>query len=325
VVSKEGANLAAQNVYTMWGDFENLAKFPNSTLLNSTIGAAQATSIQMSGSFGRGNYNAAIVSFTQRNWKGLTLNTNFTWSRSMGTQFFAQANNGINPNNGYDFKNWGSYGPQPYDLRFVYNVQGLYELPFLKSQHGLLGRVAGGWSVAPFFRIQSGYPLYVYTDGSCSDQSWGQGNCTSGNIATNAVLLSAYTGGSSRHLGVAGSGGVGSGNGMNLFANPQAVYDQFRPFILGLDGPSGGGGGPLRGLSRWSFDSTLSKDIKFTERFGAMFVATLSNVFNHPIFHDPYLDLSDPKDFGVISGKAFGAATQINSPRQIEFGLRVHF
>ena len=65
-------------------------------------------------------------------------------------------------------------------------------------------------------------------------------------------------------------------------------------------------------LSHWSFDTTVSKDIKFTERFGAMFVATLSNLFNHPLFHDPYLDLSGPKDFGVISGKAFGGSTQIN-------------
>lgn len=100
---------------------------------------------------------------------------------------------------------------------------------------------------------------------------------------------------------------------------------QFRPFILGLDGPNGGGAGPLRGLSAWNVDLTASKDIKFTERFGATFFSTMSNLFNHPWFHDPYLDLQDPGDWGVISGGPFGVATQINSPRQIEFGLRVHF
>ena len=118
---------------------------------------------------------------------------------------------------------------------------------------------------------------------------------------------------------------------MNLFSNPEAVYNSFRPFILGLDGPNGGGGGPLRGLSQWNIDLTVSKDIHFTERFGLMFVATFSNLTNHPQFHDPYLDLQDPGDFGVISGGPFGLATQSGSqgngalPRQIEFGLRFRF
>ena len=331
-VDKEGApggNLTGQNVYSIWGD---LASVPGTVFNNSTIGGSQATSVQMSGAFGRGNYNGAIVSLTQRNWKGLTVNTNFTWSRSLGTQFYAQANNGINPNNGYDFKNWGSYGPQTYDLKFVYNLQSLYQLPFYKTQQGFLGRVLGGWAVAPLVTIRSGYPLLVYTDGNCSDETSGQGNCSSGSLGTNAVLLSGYSGGASRHLNVAGSNGVGTGgNGMNIFANPEAVYNQFRPFILGLDGPNGGGGGPLRGLSQWNIDLTVSKDIRFTERFGATFIATFSNLTNHPQLHDPYLDLQDPLDFGVISGGPFGSATQSGSqgngalPRQIEFGLRLHF
>ena len=235
----------------------------------------------------------------------------------MGSQFYAQANNGINPNNGYDFKNWGSYGPQPYDVRFVYNLQGLYQIPFMKAQHGFIGRAVGGWSIAPFFFIKSGYPLPVYTNGSCSDETWGQGNCTSGNLGTNAILTSAYTGGATRHTAAGGAG--------NLFADPTAVMGQFRPFILGLDGPNGGGGGPLRGLSQWHLDLTVSKEIKFTERFNARFISTFSNIFNHPWFHDPYLDLTDPGDWGVLSGSPFGVSTQINSPRQIEFGIRFGF
>jgi Carboxypeptidase regulatory-like domain len=331
VVAKEGNNLAAQNVYTMWGDFQNLTKFPGSTLLNSTIGAAQATSVQMSGAFGRGNYNGAFVSLTARQWQGLTVNTNFTWSRSLGTQFYAQANNGINPNNGYDFKDWGSYGPQRFDVRFVYNLQALYQLPFYKGQHGFLGRLAGGWALAPFFYARSGYPILVRTNGGCSDESWGQGNCSSGNLATNAVLLSPYTGGASRHFNVTGTNGIGTSGTMNIFANPAAVYNQFRPFILGLDGPNGGGYGPLRGLSQWNLDLTVTKEIKVTERFAARFIASMSNLTNHPQLHDPYLDLQDPKDFGVISGSGFQVATQSGSqgngasPRQIEFGLRISF
>lgn len=245
----------------------------------------------------------------------------------MGTQFFAQANNGINPGNGYDFKNWGSYGPQPYDIRFVYNLQGLYQLPFYKSQHGVIGHALGGWSVAPFFIARSGYPLLVYTDGNISDESWGQGNPNSGNLGTNAVLLSSYTGGSALHQSVPGSNGIGTnGIGVNLFKDPAAVYNQFRPFILGIDGPNGGGGGVLRGMSHWNLDLTVSKEVKFSERLNARFIVTMSNVMNHPWFTDPYLDLQDPADFGSIYNAINPNGTiQINSPRQIEFGIRFGF
>jgi len=333
LIAKEGnngtGNFSSQSLYTMWnhiGAAMGALGQTSSPFYQSTIGSTQATSVQMSGAFGRGNYNAAIVSLTARQWRGVTLNTNFTWSRSMGTQFYAQANNGINPNNGYDFKNWGSYGPQPYDIRFVYNLQGLYQLPFFKNQQGFEGKVLGGWAVAPFFTVKSGYPLFVYTDGNISDETLGQGNPNSGSLPTNAVMLSPYGGGSGIHH-TAGSNGVGTnGYGLNLFSDPSAVYNQFRPFILGLDGPNGGGGGPLRGLSHWNLDLTISKELKFTERFNARFIATFTNIMNHPWLHDPYLDLQDPANFGSITGAPFGVATQIGpGPRQIEFGLRFGF
>jgi len=334
LVVKEGApgtgNFSTQQLYTMWGHIGGAAGCKGVSacaFYNSLFGQQQASSAQMSGAFGRGNYNAAIVSLTARQWKGVTVNTNFTWSRSMGTQFYAQANNGINPNTGYDSKNFGSYGPQPYDIRFVYNLQGLYQLPFYKSQQGFRGRILGGWAVAPFLIARSGYPLLVYTNGSISDETFGQGNPNSGSLGTNAVLLSPYSGGSSLHQGVPGSNGTGTnGIGFNLFANPDKVYNQFRPFILGIDGPNGGGGGPLRGMSHWNLDLTVSKQIKFTERFNARFIATFSNIMNHPWFTDPYLDLQDQANFGSIYNSVSPTGTiQVNTPRQIEFGLRFGF
>ena len=92
--------------------------------------------------------------------------------------------------------------------------------------------------------------------------------------------------------------------------------------LLGLDH----GAGPLRGQSRWNLDLTVSKELKFTERFNARFIATFSNIMNHPWFTDPYLDLFDQADFGSIyNGVSPTGNIQINSPRQIEFGLRVGF
>ncbi len=332
--TNENSNIASQSLYTMWSHLGKTA--PGTPFAGSLIGQAQATSLQMSGAFGQGDYNAGFVSLSQRNWHGVTLNSNFTWSRSLGTQFYAQANNGINPNDGYDPTNHGSFGPQPYDITFVFNLQGLYQIPIYKNQSGFVGHILGGWAVAPFFTWHSGTPELVYTDGNISDETFGQGNPASGSLGTNAILLSPFTAGSSRINGinvattasanpdsVATNGNIANGGtGINMFANPIAVYNQFRPYILGLDnvnGVSGGGGGILRGQSRWQLDMTISKDIKFSDRFGLSIISTFTNILNHPWLPDPYLDLQDPQDFGVIPNG------QANAPRQIEFGARIRF
>ena len=46
--------------------------------------------------------------------------------------------------------------------------------------------------------------------------------------------------------GVNGNASKG-GSGLNMFADPNAIYGEFRRLILGLDG-SGGGAGVIRGF-----------------------------------------------------------------------------
>jgi hypothetical protein len=146
-----------------------------------------------------------------------------------------------------------------------------------------------------------------------------------------AVLTSAYTAGNSAHYGVTASNGFGSagnapkGTGINLFADPGAVAAQFRPLLPGLD-TNAGGNGILRGLPGWNLDATIAKDLLFRERFGATFLFQFSNVFNHVRFADPTLSLANPSTFGVITRSAAGSTTiPLYAPRQLEFGVRVHF
>ena len=86
----------------------------------------------------------------------------------------------------------------------------------------------------------------------------------------------------SANRGVVGSNGIGTNNleGLNMFADPSAVFNGFRRCILGID-TSCGGTGNLRGLNRWNLDATLAKEIKFTERVGLQFTMQFTNVFNH--------------------------------------------
>ena len=108
-----------------------------------------------------------------------------------------------------------------------------------------------------------------------------------------------------------------------MFADPSAVFNMFRRCILGID-TSCGGTGNLRGLNRWNVDATLAKEIKVTERVGLQFTMQFTNFFNHFQPGDPRdgsannLRLNQPTNFGKIT-------TAVYDPRQVEWGMRIHF
>jgi len=126
---------------------------------------------------------------------------------------------------------------------------------------------------------------------------------------------------------VPGSNGIGTNNptGLNMFANPEAVFKQFRPCVLGFD-TSCGGPGNIRGLPTWNLDATVAKDIGIRgERFGATLIFQFTNVMNHFQPLNPTLttlNLTNPTTFEVLASTGTG---QSNSPRSMEFGLRIHF
>ena len=115
-----------------------------------------------------------------------------------------------------------------------------------------------------------------------------------------------------------GSSGFSGPNGTTpgLFANPSAVYNCFRNPILGLDG--NGGAGTLRGQPFWNVDLQIKKNVRLAERYSLEFQTIFTNVFNHVQLTDPFLQLTDPGDWGALEG-------QLNTPRQMEFGLRLRF
>jgi len=180
--------------------------------------------------------------------------------------------------------------------------------------------------VSPLFTAQSGSPLEVNLSGGGTSncQSFGESNCSSDSTYENAVLTSKYTAGNSLHDNVTSTTSVASagnpakgGSGLNIFGDPNAVYGQFRRLIPGVDHTSGGTG-TLRNLPTWNLDMAIAKDFKVSEQIGVTFNAQFSNMMNHFQAGVPGLNIDSPTSFGVIT-------TQANTPRQIEFGLRVRF
>ncbi|HKD05704.1 MAG TPA: carboxypeptidase-like regulatory domain-containing protein [Bryobacteraceae bacterium] len=330
VAAQQKSAIVSTQVYNLWSALNAAPSWIlGRTLLASpavnggSVGT-QLTSYELAASNGWGNYNAAFLSFTAKDWHGLTARSNFTWGRAMGTGASAQSSSSQTVLNPWDLQE--SYGPQPFDIHFIYNLSILYREPFFRSQRGVLGRLLGGWTIAPLFTAQSGSPLQVSigTGTNTNAQSFGEVYGNGNSASENAVLMVPYTGGNSVHENVTVASGAGvngnaskGGSGLNMFADPNAVYGEFRRLILGLD-TTGGGAGVLRGLPTWNLDATLSKEIRGTERIGATVLFQFTNVLNHFQASNPSLNIDSPQTFGVITGQA-------NTPRQMEFGLRVHF
>jgi Carboxypeptidase regulatory-like domain len=331
VISNEMTNLTTQSVWSMWSDLDNGGfNFPRSMLntpLNCPTGAEIGCGGQMSSgvgvnaSIGHGNYNGAFVTLKMTNWHGITLQENFTWSKALGTGALVQATSEYTVNDPFDLHN--GYGLQSFDRKFVFNTVALIEDPWYKGQHGIIGHIAGGWSLSPILAIGSGVPLGCGTNQGDESAGQGFGSADSSNFFTNenCILTKAASGGSAS-LHPAGDGQF------NIFSNPDAVLSTLRPAILGLDSNTGGLG-VFRGLMYWNVDMRLVKDIHVAERVSLRFEYVVTNVFNHPVFADPAAGQPETAlgvDPTVGPGSSFGVVnTQGNNPRRMQFGLRLTF
>ena len=331
-------NLSSQNVWSLWSDLDSggfnpkvLPRSMMNTPLNCPTGneigcgGQLSSGVGINASLGHGNYNAGFVTVKMADWRGITAQSNFTWSKALGTGSVVQATSADTATDPFNLD--VMYGKQAFDRKFVYTMFVVYQPPFFKGQSGVLGHLLGGWTFAPLFAAGSGQPLPVGTINAGG--SYGEGdsnNFTANGNTENAVLIAPYTGGNSAHR-TAGTPGFGDGGlPVNLFANPQAVYNNFRNPILGLD-TKNGGWGILTGLPYWNMDMSIKKDVRITERIGSEFQIIFTNVLNHAQLLDPVgIALGSPGSFGNLPGE--GNGTNNNgpyTPRSMEFGFRVRF
>jgi len=317
-------------VYDFWTLLNKQTSWTLGRTLPSSVGtgipAGQLSAVYADASLGYGNYNAAYLSLTSRDFHSLTFHSNFTYGRALGTGNQTQATSSYSVVDPWNIH--AMYGPQYYDFKAVYNLTLLWQDPFYKGQRGILGHILGGWTIAPIFTAHSGAPLAVANlNGGC--ESFGEMNCSTGNTngLDGAVLAAPFTGGNSANYNVStSSGNVGTTNSskINMFANPAQVAAEFRSCILGID-TNCGSNGLIRGMGTWNVDATLSKDLGiWKERVGATLLFQFTNVFNHVQLYDPSLSLGSPQTFGVL-GSSNPNGGQSNTPRNMEFGLRIHF
>jgi Carboxypeptidase regulatory-like domain len=319
-------------VWSLWSDLDagpmqnSNGGLPGPTMMNNTNPAIGGTSPQMTSgpadnaSTGYGNYNAGFVSLKMADWKGLTLQSNLTYSKALGTGALVQASAGYTPDDPFNLGTM--YGNQTFNRKFVYNFFFVYQPPVFKGQSGLLGHALGGWTFSTVFSAGSGAPVELFTS-TGDGQEYGAGDDVNYFGNENAVPIApAKRGHAYSQPG---------GQFPNLFQAGPAAINDFRNPILGLDNKDCGYG-CFPGLPYWNMDLSVRKNFRVTEGISLEVQGVFANVFNHDQFLDPggiygsYLSpggSSNPNGFGALLGGS--AQEEPGGNRQIEVGARVRF
>ena len=342
VVANEGINLANALVWSLWSDLDAGVGCPT-TGCSSTLGGSDAfnfprsmqntpipgssfgtrgqvtSGVAVNASEGYGNYNAGFVSLKMADWKGLTMQSNFTYSKALGTGAFAQATSAYTPLDGFNLNS--TYGRQAFDRKYTYNAFFVYQPPFYKGQSGIMGRILGGWTFASIFSTGSGTPVIVASS-FFANQSFGGADGVGFGNNENAVPIGP--------IGPTGVYHNSPSNALpvNFFKNGVAQASNWRNPILGLD-TKDGGAGILNGLPYWNVDFSIKKNIKVAESISLELQGVFANIFNHDQWYDTTSALANNGSgvtMGLFNPGGFGALPgQTNDPRNIEVGIRVRF
>ncbi|HMX29425.1 MAG TPA: hypothetical protein PKC13_27815, partial [Blastocatellia bacterium] len=260
--------------------------------------------------------------------RGLLATVNYTFARSMD-QLGANQNSANTTPNSFDLT--VEYGPSTFDITHILNSTFRYDLPFGKGRFfntgNVLDKVVGGWYLSGIYTARSGDALTVVQGAGV----WG-GSLFLGFNSGAIPTTDPSSFGNETNRGINGSNNIGTngdpanrGTGLNLFNNPEQVFNSLRRVEISNDGRTGRAN-PFRGPSRWNVDLSLGKQTTIKEGLKVTFLADFFNAFNNVIFANPTLDLNNSRAFGVLT-------TQFIAPerggtagsRWIQLGLRIEF
>ncbi len=271
---------------------------------------------------GRSNYHAFVFTLRKNFSHGLVYDFNYTISKSLDQNGAWQNSAGQVPNS---FNLDAGYGPSNFDLTHIANLNWVYELPFGVNRRfsatGFWDKLMGGWFTAGVLSMRSGQPV-LFSQGG---QVWG-GGAIFGNAVGGIPTSDISRFGNGVNSNVTGSNGVGTnssaangGTGLNLFSDPETVFNSFRRINISTD--TRDGRGAIRVPPRWDLNLSFGKettivalDNPVTLTFSLDFINALNNVY----YTNPTFSFTNPAAFGTFN-------TQANNPRTIQFGLRIDF
>ncbi len=249
---------------------------------------------------GHSSYHALQLKVERRFSQGLAVLFAYTHSKEMDNTSELGSFLGPAPgyNNNYCFScdRSLSYQHIPDVLRASYR----YELPFgvgkPRLNKGVMARILGGWAVAGFISVDNGNPVTV-TSPADFFTYFGGGNGQRPTATGQSAHLD-----SRQYV-----------NGAAYFN--AAAFTRTAPYTFGNVSRSLP---DVRNPGNVNWDTLIEKRFSITERVALDFRTELFNALNQVIFGGPVTSFTSA-DFGKIR------LNQVNTPRQIQFGLRLSF
>jgi hypothetical protein len=297
---------------------------------------------------GISNYNALQVGITKKMSHGLQINASYTYSHTLdegsgiGAGLFFNGNNPLDPRT--------SYASSDFDRPHVFTISYVYDLPTIKDASKLVDAVANGWGVTGITVAQSGEPFSIIDFSGAAGSIFYSGG---DDEITNPILPLAP----GITVGQATSRAGGGGNLVNgqPYVNPNdfslPLLQPGQEGVPPCEGPPalpvqvcdtgetgfvGNGRNIFRSPFQTTFNFSIFKNFKISERFNLKFQADAFNLFNHPSLDTPDSDFElnscfnpvpcynttpnppNSKGFGVIDGT-------IGSNRFFQMSLHLTF
>lgn len=273
-------------------------------------------------SAGVSNYNGLVVSFQHRFEKGFQVQANYTWSHALdevsngGFSIFngGAAGSVLNPQDSNNIRKY-NYGNADYDTRHYFSASYVLDVPHKFGPATLLK----GWRVSGTIFKRSGFPYTVFDS-----------------VATNLLFGFGY-------------GANGFGFGSPVYANflgtshpgcsspKRACLDESQFSSPVAQVPAAFGAqrrNQFYGPGFFDTDLALIKETQIRGWEGARLGvgALFFNLFNHPNFDGPNVDIGTPSSFGRITGTVTtptsilgGNLSGSTSPRLIQLTARLTF
>lgn len=213
-----------------------------------------------------GNYHSMVANLEKRFSKGLTVLTNYTWSKKLDDYGWT------NPNSRrFD------YGLSREDVTHNFKFSNVWEVPKMKAPSGL-SMLVNGWMLNGMVTWQSGFPFSVTA---------GRDNSLTGVNRDRAD----FVGTANPNLG------AGRTHGEMV-----AQFFDTSGFTQNAAGTFGNSGkNIIRGPRFFNFDVGVLKNNRINERFNVQFRAEFFNAFNNVNFNLPNANLSSGAQFGRIT------------------------